>query len=1304
MSGRWRHRVRRVRRLLAYGVAVVLILVASLVGLVSQVLPILERYPDQVAAWISARAGQPVSFDRLNARWTRSGPLLSLHGLRVGEPGGRIEVGRADLVVAVYSGLFPGRPLTEIRLADLALELTREADGRWSLQGLASGDRQTDPLATLRGLGELQVRNAALTVRVPDRDLTATIDRLDARIRVSGERLRVGLRIHAEQGPPQAVVVDLERGRGGRAWFGGESVALAALNPLLAEVGIETMAGAGELQAWFAWDSAGAFEARLEADLEGLVLRGLAPIALDARQPDGPRVEPRLAIERWRARVRWQRQAEGDWRLQAPLLRWHDGNDEHRLDGLHAATGVDAGLIADRADLSPWLALAALTDRVPAATRRWLYLAAPKLNLRAVEVAGDWLAATAEGSEDGAREDAVDAVSDRPAGQTVRRPIGRARIAAATWLPVGRTPGIEALQGELQFDDRALALDFDDQASPRLDWPVAFGAPVHLALSGGLSAWRAEPGVVIETRDLRLASEGFGLRALLRIDASQPERPALFGNAEIEPGRATALKRFWLRHQMSETLIDWLDRAIVDGQLAGGRAVIGGALADWPFRSQQGQFLAEVDLAGVPLQFSPEWPAADRLDARLRFTGSSLDIEGSGGIGGGGVERVHGRIEDFRASVLELALDANAEGGQVLALLRSSPLRENHGEHLDALRLGGRVRVQLGLRQPLKSGLGEFELRGTADLAGAQLAHAGWQVAFDRAEGRLRFGRDGLAAEELQVWLGEDVASFSLATGDGFVSDPGLIAEASLRGRFPAARLLAHAPDLDWLGPYLDGRADWTVAIESPRPAAGQADPPARLRLQSDLVGLALGLPAPLRKGVDQALPLRLQMTIPVQAESLSLELGALMRLDGRIGEDGRLDGLVAFMGDAGAMPDGRGLRIVGQVPVLDAAGWAGLAGGGAGQGVLHSVEILAGELDLLDRAFLDTRVVLSVEPEQMRLHLEGPEIAGRMVFPRDETSALTGDFERLYWPAGRIASAATGNPDPAALPPLRLRVEDLRFGAARLGRALLDTYPTPEGLHVERLESDSEMLKLVASGDWTTIDGSPRSRFALAFTSSDLGRMLDALGFPGLVAGGEVEATMVAAWSGSPAAFGMEKIDGSLELKVGSGRFLDVEPGGAGRLLGLVSLAELPRRLILDFRDLFGEGLQFGAITGRFQLAAGVATTDDLDIDSSSARIRVRGRTLLTDERYDQTIEVLPKTSSMLPALGALAGGPAGVALGALAQAIFRSPMQQMGRTVFQVTGPWSEPVVEVIERGAARDPEAGPTNDPDSEPPSRP
>ena len=55
------------------------------------------------------------------------------------------------------------------------------------------------------------------------------------------------------------------------------------------------------------------------------------------------------------------------------------------------------------------------------------------------------------------------------------------------------------------------------------------------------------------------------------------------------------------------------------------------------------------------------------------------------------------------------------------------------------------------------------------------------------------------------------------------------------------------------------------------------------------------------------------------------------------------------------------------------------------------------------------------------------------------------------------------------------------------------------------------------------------------------------------------------------------------------AGQFLKAEPGAA-RLLGVLSLQSLPRRLALDFRDLFEEGFAFDSVTGDVAIAQGVA------------------------------------------------------------------------------------------------------------------
>ena len=153
-----RRRLRLARRGLGLAVAVTLVVVALVIGVANQLLPLAERHPDRVAAWLGERVGRPITFSRMQTEWTRRGPVLQLDGLRIGTAdggGGSVAVGDAEMLVSLYAGLLPDTPFSELRLRGLDLTLERDAAGRWQVRGLpgqqAPGD---EPLAALEGLGE----------------------------------------------------------------------------------------------------------------------------------------------------------------------------------------------------------------------------------------------------------------------------------------------------------------------------------------------------------------------------------------------------------------------------------------------------------------------------------------------------------------------------------------------------------------------------------------------------------------------------------------------------------------------------------------------------------------------------------------------------------------------------------------------------------------------------------------------------------------------------------------------------------------------------------------------------------------------------------------------------------------------------------------------------------------------------------------------------------------------------------------------------------------------------------------------
>ena len=66
----------------------------------------------------------------------------------------------------------------------------------------------------------------------------------------------------------------------------------------------------------------------------------------------------------------------------------------------------------------------------------------------------------------------------------------------------------------------------------------------------------------------------------------------------------------------------------------------------------------------------------------------------------------------------------------------------------------------------------------------------------------------------------------------------------------------------------------------------------------------------------------------------------------------------------------------------------------------------------------------------------------------------------------------------------------------------------------------------------------------------------------------------------GLPLSLDYPSMSGAFAVNVETGQFLKADPGIA-KLLGVLSLQALPRRLTLDFRDVFSDGFSFDFVRG---------------------------------------------------------------------------------------------------------------------------
>ena len=1289
-----RRRLRLARRWAAYLLAVVLVLMALVLGAASQVLPLAERHPERIAAWLSEKAGRPVSFDRVDTQWTRRGPLLQLEGLHIGDPGGGVRIGQAEVLVSMYAGLLPGRSFTELRLRGPALTLERADDGRWSVRGLPMTGT-ADPLDYLEGLGELQVIGGQLDVRAPALGLRTRIPKIDLRLRVDGRQVNAGARAWIRpDAAPAALAFEFDRHSGrGRGSFDLETGALGGWAPLLHHAGIAPVDGRGQVQAWAEVRNHRVVLVTTQFQLRHLLLSG-APLA------DG--LLPQVRLDELRGLARWRVTADG-WRLDAPLLRVADARGAQSLDGLLVAGGRRIALQADRVDATPLLAVAALSDRLSPSLREWMADAAPQATLSQVEVAA-------------------------LRGGPLRM---QGRIERIAFAPVGNAPGIDGLAGRFEGDADGMKLALDARSALRFDWPSGFGVVHGLRLDGDLQAWREGEGWEVGTSALRVDGGDYAVDARGSLwFQGDGTRPWIGIAADIADTEVPVAKKFWIHHKMSRAAVDWLDMALEGGTVAGGRGLVAGDLDDWPFVEGNGRFEATATIRDGRIRFQEGWPAMEAMLGEVAFVGNGFTVEGQGNLDGVPVQRLQAGIADFRRAPLKVRADSRGDAAALLELLRHSPLHAENAETLDHLQASGPAATTFALDLPLGSGRGPALVDGSVDLQGARLAEKRWNLVFDQVRGRARYDRDGFEAEQLSVrYAGQD-GTLGLRSG-GHVQDTANVFEASLDAPLDAADLFARAPELDWLAPRVRGRSPWTLAVALPKqPVAGSAG---TLRLDSSLVGTALDLPSPLAKPAGETLPTRVQVGLPLGSGAIDVAFGERMALRAR--QQNGQTGVRVSLGRAtvDAEPPASGIVVGGRTPSLDALEWIALAKGGGKDGVpLRQIDVLADELRLLGGAFAATRLKLQPGAQALAVQVDGPALAGTVTVPEAADAPVQGHFARLHWqPVARpVDAAASGEErladalaagvappaeatpaaapradaatpvgdataggaapaddgfDPAGIPPLALDVDDLRFRQAQLGKASLRTRPVPGGLRLDRLQIRAGEQTVEATGEWLGRGDTARTHLAVQVDSQDMGGLMDGLGYRNWLARGEGQVHFDASWPGPPAGFRLAGLQGSLRIAAKDGQLLEVEPG-AGRVLGLFSLAQLPRRLMLDFRDFFSKGFAFDQLEGELRFADGQAHTDGIVIDGPAADIRIRGDTDLRAQRFDQTIDVLPKSGNLLTVVGAVAGGPVGAAVGAAANAVLAKPLGEIGAKTYRVSGPWKEPKVEVISREQSR------------------
>jgi uncharacterized protein YhdP len=390
--------------------------------------------------------------------------------------------------------------------------------------------------------------------------------------------------------------------------------------------------------------------------------------------------------------------------------------------------------------------------------------------------------------------------------------------------------------------------------------------------------------------------------------------------------------------------------------------------------------------------------------------------------------------------------------------------------------------------------------------------------------------------------------------------------------------------------------------------------------------------------------------------------------------------GNLRFGGSPATLP-ADGIYLDGQIEALVADDWIAVfaeqRSAVAGLDLAAAVDLYVSDLRAFGQNLGTTHLVAVREDANWQVDIDSEPVMGTVTVPiaLADRPQLVLDMQRLHLQTGDGDALSV---DPRKLPGAVVVARDFSLGERKLGELNADITANELGLIMQSFATDAGSYGIVGRGQWIAQDDSQRTRVAATLNTTDVAASLDGLGYmQGMLDGARGQLTADLSWEGAPTADWTRTAAGEVGLSIDDGSVYAIEPG-AGRVVGLMSIAALPRRLALDFRDVFQKGLRFDKVRGSFLLIDGNAFTNNLKLEGPVAEIGIVGRTGLKDRDYRQQAVVTAETGKMLPAVGGILAGPGVGAALLLFTQIFKDSLKGMGRASYCVSGSWEEPSVE--------------------------
>ena len=1270
-----------------YAFAAVVVLVATLFSAARLLLPYADQYNVEISERLSSYLDQPVSVRTLDAEWDAWGPSLILRDAEFLDTTGKhpvLQLEKIRLGFDLLDSMRQWQPIfSHITLVGVDLALTRSKLGEFSVEGISTGNGEVGqkPEDTARMMtwlfsqGRLGLENSNITWRdemgagrvihfsAVNVSLHNDNDRhqLDASLalpRKLGKSLELRVDMH---GNPLQV-----NGRRTQLYLAGEHVHLTELFEEQSLAGVNVSAKNASFQIWAGWKDGQLQQIKGNTDASGVALMP-AKTVTDQKT---------LSLDRLAADFDWQKVDNG-WQFEADNLllaqqsrQWQPSRVSLTLmETADAGTAFNAyASFLQLEDIDRLLSLFSIGGET---LQKPLFEIRPRGEVRDAEIiwqTGDVLRYHAYARLQNASVNAWQAV---PAAQ---------KVDGELWL--------DAEGGQVALQHAAVTLDFPDL----FRWPLAVNElRGNIAWQQDGQHWR------VIGRKLEASNADITTSATLDIvhdDAKKSPFMSLLVN--VRDGDGSQVARYLPAGIMSPNAVNWLDKAIVGAHVISGGALFHGRLNEFPFDQGNGRFEVSFSTENASLNYAENWPPITDITANVHFLGRAMSVEAQKGkIFSNDIQWAKVSIADMTTPPILLKVEGEVQGStqeKLDYLVTSPPLYTAFAEHLEGMTAKGNSLLNLSLSLPI-GGDKPVQVDGWLTMKENTLSIPPLGQVLSNIGGRMEFFQAGLRAKNIQAELFGQATQINIATDETSVNSN---VQIRAQGMFDAPDLAArYLPPIKEL---LTGEGNWNIAFNIP--LGGKNDDIQRvtvLRARTNLKGVEARLPPPFDKTAEEAGSLELRVDFPpkqlpvlrVNYEGFVDGIFAL----GDISPDKTLSdnavaknsfrGEVRLNGGAAEMPTVPGLRLTGWMDNISLDDWRNLqltttTKNDTSAPLFNSADIAVRKLELHGQQLQNVRFKLASVEKGLQADIDSKELKGRILLPHKmQDGPIRADLEYCYLTEMSEGSNAM---DPRTLPELDFRIADFRYKNSKFGSIRLETASVADGMRIEQLVLKPRSTTITARGGWYVRGKQQHSNLQMHVESRNIGHTLKALDYVGGINKGKGSVDLELKWPGSFVDVDANGAQGRMSLSLKDGYLLDVDPG-AGRMFGMLSIQTLPRRLLLDFSDVFREGFGFDRIRGSFTIEDGDAYTNNLYMEGPAARVEIAGRTGLAEQDYDQLVTVTPHVTDSLPILGVLAATPqVGAAILAF-QKLFQPQIDDVTTNQYSITGNWNKPVIKKVK-----------------------